>query len=49
VHRESMCRVLSENPESLKSILDALDGVLQPVLADPSGSTVTLRAAAQEM
>jgi hypothetical protein len=29
VHRESMGRVLSENPGSLKSILDALYGVLQ--------------------
>lgn len=29
VHRESMRRVLSESPESLKSILDALCGALQ--------------------
>jgi len=30
VHRESMRRVLGENPESLKSILDALLEALQP-------------------
>ena len=30
VHRESMHRVLSENPASLKSILDALQVALQP-------------------
>jgi len=30
VHRESVRRVLSENPESLKSILDALQEALQP-------------------
>lgn len=29
VHRESIRRVLSENPESLKSILDAMCGALQ--------------------
>lgn len=33
VHRESIRRVLSENPESLKSILNALQEVLQPVSA----------------
>lgn len=31
VHRESMRRVLNENPESLKSILAALQEVLHPV------------------
>jgi hypothetical protein len=31
VHRESMWRVLTENPESLKSILNALQEALQPV------------------
>ncbi len=31
VHRESMRRVLSENPESLKSILNALQEALHPV------------------
>ena len=33
VHRESMRRVLNENPESLKSILTALQEVLHPVSA----------------
>jgi hypothetical protein len=31
VHRDSMRRVLSENPESLKSILNALQEALHPV------------------
>ena len=31
VHRESMRRVLTENPESVKSILNALQEALQPV------------------
>lgn len=41
VHRESMRRVLSENPGSLKSILDALHTALQPnQLANSSGSEI---------
>jgi len=36
VHRESMRRVLTENPGSLKAILEALNGALQPP-ADPEG------------
>lgn len=37
VHRESMRRVLGENPESLKSILDALLEALQPANATARG------------
>jgi hypothetical protein len=37
VHRESMYRVLSENPGSLRSILDALGGALQPRVRNNHG------------
>jgi hypothetical protein len=47
VHRESMHRVLSEHPGSLKSILDALHGALQPDSSGASGTGLTLRAVAQ--
>ena len=49
VHRESMRRVLSENPGSLKSILDALDGALQNDQPTERRHTrMTLSAVAQE-
>ncbi len=49
VHRESLRRVLSENPESLKSILDVLHGALQPDDAPaPSQPEIWLGRTAQE-
>ena len=44
VHRESMRRVLSENPESLKSVLNALQEALQPVNATARDQFETLLA-----